>query len=516
MGIDDEENAGLLKSVNADDNSYGSTESISYRDIALTNKIRRRTFNVLYFTMFVGSISFSIVMSSLWPFLRKLDHSVSEPFMGYINAGYSLSQMVSSVIFGYWCDRRRGIEPLVLSCVLLALGSGLYAYAQPFGADGIWVVFGARLMLGLSAGSVSVARTVGARLSTEDERGKIMSYISLWQAIGFFIGPALQALSKVVPSNGVYVSSIKFYFDIYTAPCYMMIILSVVNAVSLTFYYVEDVGGAKEKFKEEVKRLRRVSISFEPIDFPVIIVCIILWFVSMSIFALNETILSPLIMNEYAWSRSKTVFYGSVLLSVSGVVAIMCFLLTAPLAKKLGDRAVVLIGFLIMLAGFIIYLPWGPGYPKLTMAVLKMTNGTVVTNDASEGGGCPYSYAWCHNTPSLSFGQFLTGATLVGIGYPVTVVILNVLYSKTIGPFPQGKYMGWLSGAGCFARVTGPLYVTAMYRHYGMRWTAVSIICMLTLVLVLFAIFWRRLVPYNKRRRVMSKLESYTAGNPSV
>lgn len=76
--------------------------------------------------------------------------------------------------------------------------------------------------------------------------------------------------------------------------------------------------------------------------------------------------------------------------------------------------------------------------------------------------------------------------------------------------------MGWLSGAGCFARVTGPLYVTAMYRHYGMRWTAVSIICMLTLVLVLFAIFWRRLVPYNKRRRVMSKLESYTAGNPSV
>lgn len=74
--------------------------------------------------------------------------------MGYINAGYSLSQMVSSVIFGYWCDRRRGIEPLVLSCVLLALGSGLYAYAQPFGADGIWVVFGARLMLGLSAGNV--------------------------------------------------------------------------------------------------------------------------------------------------------------------------------------------------------------------------------------------------------------------------------------------------------------------------------------------------------------------------
>lgn len=73
---------------------------------------------------------------------------------------------------------------------------------------------------------------------------------------------ALQALSKVVPSNGVYVSSIKFYFDIYTAPCYMMIILSVVNAVLLTFYYVEDVGGAKEKFKEEVKRLRRGTVLY--------------------------------------------------------------------------------------------------------------------------------------------------------------------------------------------------------------------------------------------------------------
>ena len=45
-------------------------------------------------------------------------------------------------------------------------------------------------------------------------------------------------------------------------------------------------------------------------------------------------ILSPLIMNEYAWSRDKTVLYGSIWLSIAGVIAVVCFLAIASLSKR--------------------------------------------------------------------------------------------------------------------------------------------------------------------------------------
>ena len=52
--------------------------------------------------------------------------------------------------------------------------------------------------------------------------------------------------------------------------------------------------------------------------------------------------------------------------------------------------------------------------------------------------------------------------TLVFIGYPVAVVLINILYAKIIGPHPQGTYMGSLSGVGSLAGVLVPVYVTCV------------------------------------------------------
>jgi len=68
---------------------------------------------------------------------------------------------------------------------------------------------------------------------------------------------------------------------------------------------------------------------------------------------------------------------------------------------------------------------------------LTFTNGTALHNEVHGGGGCPYQYKWCQTIPKISFWQFLTGATLVGVGYPIAAVLLSTLYSKVIGPFPQ-------------------------------------------------------------------------------
>ena len=65
-------------------------------------------------------------------------------------------------------------------------------------------------------------------------------------------------------------------------------------------------------------------------------------------------------------------------------------------------------------------------------------NGTVIPSVYDgQDGGCPTEYKWCHTTPSLPFPQFIAAVTIGGIGYPMSAVTLNILYSKVIGPFPQ-------------------------------------------------------------------------------
>ena len=71
--------------------------------------------------------------------------------------------------------------------------------------------------------------------------------------------------------------------------------------------------------------------------------------------------------------------------------------------------------------------------------------------------------------------------------------------------------MGWLTGIGSLARVVGPIYVTAVYEQGGIRWTSVSICILLTLTMLVFGAFWRRLVPYEDRFRSKSRLISVTA-----
>ena len=85
-------------------------------------------------------------------FYFQLDHSVTESYLGWVTSAYSLGRLLASIVFGYWSDKRRAMEPLIVSIVLLIVGSILYCYAEAFGDNGLYVVLIARIMQGMSSG----------------------------------------------------------------------------------------------------------------------------------------------------------------------------------------------------------------------------------------------------------------------------------------------------------------------------------------------------------------------------
>lgn len=85
-------------------------------------------------------------------FLFQLDQNVTETYLGIVTASYSCGQFLTSFAFGFWSDRRRSIEPLFFSVVLLAVGSLMYGFAEVFAEKGIYIVLAARILQGLSSG----------------------------------------------------------------------------------------------------------------------------------------------------------------------------------------------------------------------------------------------------------------------------------------------------------------------------------------------------------------------------
>ncbi|CAL4078836.1 unnamed protein product, partial [Meganyctiphanes norvegica] len=66
---------------------------------------RRRSQWIIYLTTFVMSIGFSIILTGVWPYLQKLDPSVSKEYLGWVVAANPMGQMLMSPILGLWANK---------------------------------------------------------------------------------------------------------------------------------------------------------------------------------------------------------------------------------------------------------------------------------------------------------------------------------------------------------------------------------------------------------------------------
>lgn len=272
----------------------------------------------------------------------------------------------------------------------------------------------------------------------------------------------------------------------------------------LFFCFVAESGVPDEDAEGNIDHVAVVAINF-------------LFFVILFVFAVFETIATPLTMDMYSWTRKEAVFYNGIILSVVGIESVIVFMVVKMLSKKTGERAILHGGLLIVLVGFFILLPWGKKLPNIQWQEIKnnsipRTTATEMvmpfwslqatalpSNHSVEPVGCPVTQSWCLNTPMIYLAQYISSDILIGLGYPVCNVMSYALYSKILGPKPQGVYMGWLTASGSGARILGPVFVSQIYTHLGPRW-AFSLICGVVVAsLLLLEIVYKRLIAFSVR-----------------
>lgn len=279
------------------------------------------------------------------------------------------------------------------------------------------------------------------------------------------------------------------------------------------------------------------------------------FFFVLFIYVLLETLAEPFVTDQYAVGDDYAMVAVGIALSAGGVISILMFVVTTRLAKKYDERMLlILMGMLPTVVGTFMYLPivgddiqmmWCndtlPFEPNTTSSPaplelidLRFDNGIFsdgdvkffdaashqneVLNDVpkydffyssllreGDGGeintgfnctfGCPEEQEWCNYVPQLPLAQLLVAYVITIIGYPVVQALAQAIFSKMLGPKPQGLWMGILTGVGSLSRIAGPVFVSYIYTDYGTYWTfSVLAVGMLISMLGLVALY-KRIIP---------------------
>ncbi|XP_047429464.1 major facilitator superfamily domain-containing protein 8 [Mugil cephalus] len=472
---------------------------------------RWRSIRVMYFTMFLSSVGFTIVITSLWPYLQKIDENADASFLGWVVAAYSVGQMVASPMFGLWSNYRPRREPLVCSIFINLSANIYYAYAYLPKNNNKFHILMSRAFVGFGAGNVAVVRSYVAGATSLKERTSAMANMSACQALGFILGPALQACLSFIGEHGVTVKVIQLQLNMYTSPALLAAAFGIINILLVVLvlkeHRVDDHGRHIRAINYTSEdRVSIIEENEEPIDQMAVLTSNVLFFIVMFIFAVFETIATPLTMDMFSWTRKQAVLYNGIILCCIGFESIVVFLVVKVAAQRFGDRPMLLAGLAIIFCGFFILLPWGNQYPKIQWADLKnnslvsqMSAAVISSNSSLEPTGCPYEQTWCQYTPAINLAQYISSDFLIGVGYPACNVMSYTLYSKILGPKPQGVYMGWLTASGSGARTLGPVFVSQVYTILGPRW-AFSLICGMVIgAIVILSATYNRLIAYSVR-----------------
>ncbi|XP_017036099.1 major facilitator superfamily domain-containing protein 8 isoform X1 [Drosophila kikkawai] len=477
---------------------------------------RWRSVRIIYYTMFLMALGFSIILTGIWPFLNKLDPDAGKEFMGLIVAANPLGQMIFSPIFGWWGNRLGKIRlPLLLSLSLFTLASAVYSSLELRPDNVKYWMLGSRFLIGVSSANIALCRSYLSAATRITERTHAVSMVSLAQVLGFIIGPTLQAAVTPLGDQGYVWLWGKMHFNMYTASGWINVGMSIGNFMMfLPGVFEEHKIAAREVMVMQGGTSERETWKAIKPNYLSAWILIVAFFILVFNFVLLETLGTSLTMDMFAWSKADSLWYMGIMMTTAAIVSLVTFVLISPLCKLIAERYLLIWGgFSLMFLGRVLFVPWGPDPPKLAQAFNASLN---LSDDDPLFLGCPPTQEWCGELPALTLTQFIIGFALTSVGYPIGVTLIQTIFSKVLGPRPQGVWMGWMTGSGCLSRVLGPVFVGSIYTRLGTYWTFG-----VTSFMMLVSMFWlqcsnRLLIPptFDKATPVeLQELSKHNGGS---
>ncbi|XP_042237114.1 major facilitator superfamily domain-containing protein 8-like isoform X1 [Homarus americanus] len=507
-------------------------------------KARLRSHKVIYVMMFALGISISVGLN-VWPYLHEeLVPTAKKISLGWVSAASPLGQMLAAPLLGLCANKTGKIKPFCIFTVLLSLfGNIMYALLYAFKGLGEWAPYYAlvfcRFIIGISQAVGTLCRIYLSSSTTTEECTSSLSMLSAFMSGGIVVGPIMQALFTLALPENIPSGVDWFVWNKYTASALLSAAMCFICLLLLSPCIFQEYNiAAKKRNLLKESRKEDEGMKLPKPDYLGLGGIFFSRFGLLFIGVLVETLMTPMVMDEYAWTENRAMVIMGISTSVISLLNVFTYGITAVIVKKFDERLVMILGgFLPATVGMFLFLPWGNGVipmQKCDLDNVTMSTTTEATtdviqlydanypsvktilfsdNDPSDcTPGCPQSQVWCTYTPQLPEAQLFVAFFIAFNSFPVAQGTMLGIFSKLLGPKPQGVWQGLLSNCGSLARIIGPVVISYVYEEFGTRWCFGILTGVLTTALLELFLLFNHLTPM----KVQSVKETHAYDGPAA
>ena len=410
---------------------------------------------LFYFNVFVASVSFSIVMPSIWLYIKE--QNGTDNFLGLVLSLYSLGEVLGAIMFGNLHDCCSTKTTLILAMGTGLLGSVLYFLAERF-QSGLWMVLAGRVLQGVwTGGEQAVEQAYITEVVSDISKFKALGEVGMANMLGYILGPIFGVLVSLINIPTV---------NYYTSPGYFQAFLAITLMV-VNFVWFKEIKRSERpnisepQYREETKPNPKGSLF-----------CMLACFVIFNGFTVQETITTPLVtdVGKYTHSFGWSLAEVYCLFAGAGIVSIGSLMFTRFLDDRLGDRKVLSVALCIGIVGWALFID--------------------------------FSYK------RIQIPAFIVGFALISSHFAIGRNALFSIFSKIIGPNPAGKYMGFMTAAGSLARTLSPFWAIQSL-NISVKVSAISCASLVLSAFVLLLCVWKHCRPHPESTKADSFFMKY-------
>ncbi|KAI6208990.1 Major facilitator superfamily domain-containing protein 8 [Aphelenchoides besseyi] len=435
--------------------------------------------------------------------ISALDPTITENFYGFIIAAYSLGQIIFAPLVGLWSTKIRAVRlPILIVLLSVLTGNLVYFFAALLPTGRKYAVLLARFLVGVGGGNMSLLQSYAAMASSQKDRPRAIAIITGGISVGMCAGPALQLIFTPIGPKGLRIHG-DLRLNMYTTPALACCFVNLMAMSLLQFFFVEkyatNVMATSSEDKPSPPEYDRIAVSL----------CHFTRFTQLFTWTNLETIGAPLAMAVFAFSREEAVRYFAISHLFLGFLSLSVYILfiVVKMQKYCDFRLICVFGLIGFVLFHFVTFSWPFGNGHIQTYSEKDYNLYLNQTDAEEPLGCPRDrFDWCTNfTPINVWVYFVSFVFTLGACWAQINVTLSTILSNILGPRKQQNQQSIFYAVGSSARVTGPIFISRLYSSYGPRAAWILEVCVLAFTLILWAIFWRRMVPLTIKNTLESK-----------
>jgi len=280
----------------------------------------------LYLVILVAFAGYGLMVSIFIPMLMHdtgfFDESVSSStrgiYGGILLALYPLGQFIGAPVIGSLADKFGRKRVLTISLIFTILFYLVIAYSIDI--KFLWLLMGACFLAGLTESNVAICQSSIADISTEEDRGRLFSYLYTAMSLGYFVGPL---------TGG----QIAVHFSLST-PFWLITVLLVFVYIWVWISFHDPFVPDRNKKISYFKTFTNLATVFT--DLPIRRIYLVNFFIYFGVFGLARVIQIYLV-DEWNFGIDKVTLYIAVL---SGICAISNMFFFAPISKRFSLKAI--------------------------------------------------------------------------------------------------------------------------------------------------------------------------------